>query len=70
MVLRKKSENAENPYKRTSRIRLVLLFGGFFGIALAMVGFFLWYYRLQRYQDKLLRYKAIQPDQQKHPVDS
>ena len=70
MVLRKKSENAENHYQRTSRIRLVLLFGGFFGIALAMVGFFLWYYRLQRYQDKLLRYKAIQPDQQKHPVDS
>lgn len=58
MFLRKKSEIAENHFNRSQRIIPILFLGGFFGIALAVFGFYFWYHRLQKYQDMLVRHQA------------
>jgi hypothetical protein len=38
----------------------LLLYGQIIGFVLSIYGFLLWYYRLQRYQDELIRIKAQQ----------
>ena len=70
MALRRKSEVAENHYQRTLRVRPLMLFGGFFGIALACAGFYFWYSRLQKYQDMLLQHQAIGAAQQVAQADA
>ncbi len=70
MALRHKSEIAENHHQRTLRIRPLMLFGGFFGIALSCAGFYFWYYRLQKYQDMLLQNQAIGTAQQVAQADA
>lgn len=70
MTLRKKSDFAENYYQRTLRIKPLLLFGGFTGIALAFIGFYLWYHRLQKHQDMLLKMQAISAAQQVAQADA
>ncbi len=70
MSLRKKSEIAENHFNRTQRIRLILLLGGFCGLALANIGFYFWYHRLQKYQDILVRHQADLVAQQVAQADA
>lgn len=70
MALRKKSEVAETHYQRTMRNLPILLSGGFLGIALAFIGFFFWYQRLQKYQDMLLKHQAVQSAQQISQADA
>jgi hypothetical protein len=38
--------------KRAKDLRFLLLGGAIFGLGLTVMGFSLWYYRLQRYQDR------------------
>lgn len=70
MGLRKKSEIAENHSQRTQRIRPLLLVAGLIGIALACIGFYLWYHRLQKYQDFLIKVQAVSAAEQINQVES
>jgi hypothetical protein len=68
--LRGKSERAEAHYQRTQRILFLLLLGGIFGGFIAIAGFALWYVRLQKYQDVLIRCQADQSAQQAAQADA
>lgn len=69
LALRKISDTAENYYERTKGLSPILLSGGILGIIIAFLGFYYWYERLQKYQDMLLRYQALESARQSTKAD-
>lgn len=60
MDIRVKRELIDNKIANVNELTEASLFLVPFGIILSMVGFFLWYYQTQTYQDSLLRQQYLQ----------